>query len=470
MSPQAQFIIILWVPFVLYLFYRLDYPKAVLISFIAGWLFLPQQVEFAFPLLPNYTKLSATCYSVLFGICLFDIRRFNSFKFRWLDLPIIVWCLCTIASSVTNGLGLYDGFCEFLIRILNYGLPYFIGRMYFSDLKGVRQLAIGIFLGGLAYIPLCLLEVAISPQLHRMVYGYHGLKGFAQSIRYGGYRPNVFMQHGLAVGMWMMAATLIAIWLWQAKVIRRLGAFNQVFNIFWVVLALVMTVVVVKSTGAYFYLIYGIVILLAAKWLKTGLPLAIMIGMISFYLFIGATGTLTAERSDKIVTIVGDITEPDRASSLDFRLHNEEILGERARERMVFGWGGWNRNRVYEYNEDGELEDITTTDSLWIIAFGVNGLVGLISVFGSSLLPALYFWLRYPASLWFNPQVGSAAVLAAVTVLYMLDCTLNNLPNPVFTLASGALAGLVLCEEHLKFIPPKGSLDPIKIEHFPDSI
>ena len=94
MSLQAQLIIILWMPFVLYLFYRFDYHKAVLIGFIAGWLFLPQQVEFAFPLIPNYTKLSATCYSVLLGTCLFDIKRLNSFKFGWLDLPMLVWCLC----------------------------------------------------------------------------------------------------------------------------------------------------------------------------------------------------------------------------------------------------------------------------------------------------------------------------------------------------------------------------------------
>jgi hypothetical protein len=38
-------------------------------------------------------------------------------------------------------------------------------------------------------------------------------------------------------------------------------------------------------------------------------------------------------------------------------------------------------------------------------------------------------------------------MLATVTVLYMLDCTLNNQPNPVFILASGAIAGLVLAQQ-----------------------
>ncbi|BAZ44098.1 hypothetical protein NIES4102_11040 [Chondrocystis sp. NIES-4102] len=447
MSLQAQFVIIAWIPLVFYIFKIYPPSKAVLISFILGWLFLPQGVEFSLPLIPNYNKLSAISYPILLASFLFDNQRFRSFKFGWLDLPMTIWCICPLASSLSNELGIYDGLVASLTVTVIYGVPFFIGRMYFNTLTGMRQLAIGIFLGGLVYVPLCLLEIAISPQLHRLVYGYHGNKDFVQSLRYGGYRPTVFMQHGLSVGMWMMAATLIAIWLWQAKVINNLAGLPVV----WFVPILLITFVLLKSTGAYIYLIYGVVILITAKWLRTSLPLLVLITMISAYILMGATGIFTAEQSNKIVTVAKDIAGEDRGASLEFRLDNEELLGEKARQKMIFGWGGWNRNRVFDYNYEGDLVDTTITDSLWILAFGMNGLVGLIAIFSASLLPALTFFTScYPSPYWFHPKVAPAAMLASTTTLYMLDCTLNNLPNPIFTLASGGIAGLVLRQSYLK--------------------
>jgi hypothetical protein len=446
MSPQAQFVLLAWIPIVFLLFKRFPPQKAVIISFIVAWLFLPQGVKFSLPLIPDYDRLSATCYGVLLATFFYDAQRFRSFKFGWLDLPMTIWCLCPMASSLSNGLGVYDGLVASLTAIVTYGVPYFIGRIYFNNLTGMRQLVTGIFFGGLVYVPLCLLEIAISPQLHRLVYGYHGIREFTQSVRYGGFRPTVFMQHGLAVGMWMMAATLIGIWLWQAKVINKIAG----VPISWFIPVLLVTFVLLKSTGAYIYLLYGVAILLTAKWLRTALPLLVLIVMIFSYTLMGASGAITPERSEQIVSIAEDTVGADRAHSLDFRFSNEELLVGKARQKMIFGWGGWDRNRVFEYNYLDELVDTTITDSLWIIAFGVNGLVGLIAIFSSSLLPALsFFYFCYPASSWFHPKVAPAAILATITTLYMLDCTLNNQPNPVFTLASGAIAGLVLTQQHL---------------------
>lgn len=446
MSPQAQFVLLAWIPIVFILFKRFPPQKAVIISLIVAWLFLPQGVKFSLSLIPDYDRLSATSYGILLATWFYDARRFQTFKFGWLDIPMAIWCICPMLSSLTNGLGVYDGCAASLTAIITYGVPYFIGRIYFNNLTGIRQLAMGIFLGGLVYVPLCLLEVAISPQLHRLVYGYHGIRQFAQSFRYGGFRPTVFMQHGLAVGMWMMAATLIGIWLWQAKVINQIAG----FPIAWFIPVLLVTFVLLKSTGAYLYLLYGIVILLTAKWLRTALPLLVLIVMIFSYILMGTSGAITPERSEKIVTIAGDLAGADRAHSLDFRFTNEEILVDKARQKMIFGWGGWDRNRVFEYNYQDELVDTTITDSLWILAFGVNGLVGLIAIFSSALLPALsFFYCCYPASSWFHPKVAPAAMLATITTLYMLDCTLNNQPNPVFTLASGGIAGLVIAQQQL---------------------
>ena len=69
-------------------------------------------------------------------------------------------------------------------------------------------------------MPLCLYEIRMSPQLHYLVYGFYP-SFFGMSVRFGGYRPTVFLQHGLAVGMWMTSASLVGVWLWYSRASRR---------------------------------------------------------------------------------------------------------------------------------------------------------------------------------------------------------------------------------------------------------
>jgi O-antigen ligase len=241
------------------------------------------------------------------------------------------------------------------------------------------------------------------------------------------------MEHGLMVGAWMMAAALIGVWLW------KVGVINQLWGIVirWLVAALLVTTLLVKSAGALLLLAMGLVILFVAKWFRTSLLLLALIVVISSYLFVGVTGTFS---SDPIVSVVSEVMDEERAQSLEFRFDNEKILSDKARQRMVFGWGGWGRSRVYD--EWGK--DISITDSLWIIAFGTNGVIGVISITASLLLPVIGFVQRYPAFLWHNRKVAPAAALAVLLVLYMVDCLLNALINPIYILTSGGIAGLAL--------------------------
>lgn len=441
-----------WIPTVIYLFIRFPAQRAVIVSFILAWLFLPQ-AKYPIIGLPDYTKMSATCYGILLATVIYDVGRFSSFKIRWVDLPMLIWCLCPVVSSITNGLGPYDGFSEALARTVTWGVPYFLGRIYLNNLAGLRLLAIGIFTGGLIYIPLCLFEMRMSPQLHQMVYGFADIRAFTQGVRYGGYRPTVFMQHGLEVAIWMMAATLIGICLWKTGVINQLSG----IAIKWLVVALLITCVLVKSTGAYVLLALGIVILFIAWQFRTATPVLLLILCMSLYL---AQNTLTETYiTDQLVTYMRNIGLPeDRVSSMVFRFNNEELLIDRARESIVFGWGGWGRNRIYEYNWAGELVDITITDSLWIITFGINGLVGLSSLFLSFFFPVIGFLRRYPARLWTNRQVAPAAVLAVVIILYILDCLANAMVNPIFTLACGGIAGVAMKEQETNSLKGRQSL------------
>lgn len=161
-----------WIPIVFYLFSRFPPKRAVVISFVTAWLYLPQ-AALSLPGLPEYSKTTATSYGILLATFVFDSDRLQSFRFGWLDVPMLIWCVCTVPTSLDNGLGLYDGMTGMLNQSVVWGIPYFLGRIYLSDLSGLRQLAMGIFVGGLTYMPLCLLEARISPQLHRIVYGGH---------------------------------------------------------------------------------------------------------------------------------------------------------------------------------------------------------------------------------------------------------------------------------------------------------
>ncbi|WLT40350.1 O-antigen ligase domain-containing protein (plasmid) [Synechocystis sp. B12] len=410
-----------------------------MVSFLGGLLFLPQRTGFALPLIPDYQGMVATCYGIVVGLCIHDLERLKKFRIEWLDIPMVLWCISPFMSSVTNGLGAYDGVNESITQTVVWGLPYMLGKLYFNRLIYLKQLAEGIIKAGLIYVPICLWEGRMSPNLHLIVYGYYAHpSGISQAIRYGGYRPNGFMQHGLMVGMWMMTVALITIWLWQSK------TFTKIWNyeIKSLIPVLVFTVIWCRSTGAYGYFFYGLIILFTAKFLKSNLPLLILIFGLGWFLYMNVTGQF---HGDKILAFLSEYTNPDRIQSLGFRWINEEILAEKARERFWFGWAGWKRNRVYEENWIGEIVDVSVTDSLWIIAFGIQGAFGLLNLTLALLLPpAVFATFRYPAKLWLHPKVAPAAALATCLVLFKLDSVINNMYNPIFPLISGGLAGLCL--------------------------
>ncbi|WP_404786487.1 O-antigen ligase domain-containing protein [Altericista sp. CCNU0014] len=452
MNGFGYFVMLGWIPAVLFLFSKLPIQRALILSFLIAWLFLPMaEIELAG--IPNYTKMSATCYGILLATFIFDIDRFKRFRPHWVDIPTILWCLCPGFSSLANGLGFYDAISAILSQTVTWGFPYFLGRLYLGTLNGLQQLAIAIVWGGLIYVPLCLLEIRLSPQLHQWLYGFYP-QAFDQAIRYGGFRPIIFMQHGLMVGTWMMTATLIAFWFWRTGSLQpflqqfawgtpakvAFGRDNPWGMSLAIFLGLLATFVLVKATGAYFLFLLGIALVLGMRWWQTSLPLLLVVAAMCGYLIFNTTGGMTPQTITQLSAVATRVTNADRASSLVFRLANEAELAAKARQQPIFGWGGWGRARIY----DDFGKDISVTDSLWIINFGNYGYVGLFSWMGALLLPVLGFvLLRYPASMWLHPQVLPAAVLSIGLVLYVMDCLVNGMINPIYTLIAGGIAGLV---------------------------
>jgi tetratricopeptide (TPR) repeat protein len=424
----AIFLLWFWIPIALSLFAILPPRKAVLVSSITGWLFLPS-LGFGLPGLPDYTKSSATVLGALLGMALFDSGRVLRLRFRWYDLPVVIWCACPFVSSLTNGLGVYDGFSAVLGQVFLWGFPYLVGRCYFDDCEGVRDLAVAIVAGGLMYVPLCLWEIRMSPQLANHIYGL-GIWAF-EGGRYGGFRPRVFMGTGLELGMWMTAASLTGVWMWASGSVRHLWGypFGTLLGI------LIVTTILCKSTGALVLLLFGLVISWLIGKMKWVWPLWVLVLIPPMYEGLRATN-LTSRRS--ITEIAEMLFNEDRAGSLDFRLMNEDLLAEKALERPFFGWGGWSRARVS--NKMGK--DISITDGYWIILLGNQGLVGLASGTLAILMPLILLIHRIPPRRWIEPRFSAAGALAILLSLYMIDNLFNAMMNPIYALAIGGLTAL----------------------------
>src|SRR5690606_38002774 len=71
--------------------------------------------------------------------------------------------------------------------------------------RAQREILVALMVAGLAYSMPMLVEIRLSPQLNVWVYGFFQ-HGFDQMIRYGGYRPIVFLEHGLWVAFFALMA------------------------------------------------------------------------------------------------------------------------------------------------------------------------------------------------------------------------------------------------------------------------
>ncbi len=426
-SPLVPIVLFGWIPIVLLIFGVVPARRAVIAGFLVAWLFLPIY-GYKVQGLPDYSKFSATPVGVLLGILMFDGARVFAFRPRLADLPAVAWCLVPFMSDVAAGWGPYEGVSHTFSRTLAWGVPYFIGRLYFNDLQGLRELAIGLFIGGLLYVPLCLYEIRMSPQLHNLVYGFHQ-HSFLQTLREGGWRPTVFMQHGLAVGTFMCTAAIIGLWLWTTRSVRRLGGIPMA------ALALLVLGVAIgcRSTGAAVLAAVGFAALVFVRFVPLRLAILSIVALPFLYVaartFGGWDGQLLVDAAKAI--------SPDRAESLEFRLASERLLWSEIQPHV---WLGQGRFLFAVRGPDGELG--VTPDGLWIIALGTNGLAGVGALIFMMATPVLVFMRRFHVRLWKHPMVAPAAVLAICFALYAIDCLFNAMENPLMVLIAGGLAGV----------------------------
>ncbi|MEP0844221.1 MAG: O-antigen ligase domain-containing protein [Phycisphaerae bacterium] len=419
------------IPVALLLGALLPIRKALAIILIGGWLLLPNRMGLSIPGFLDYTKITAVSTSLMLVGLAFGIGDLLRYRWSWCDLPVAALCLVPIGSALSNDLGIYEGLSGAAQQVLTWGIPYLFGRVYFNDVKACRILAVGIVIGGLAYVPLCLFEMRMSPQLHRLLYGIHAER-FSTAYRLGGYRPMVFLSHGIELGLFMACASLAACWLWRTRSVPKV--LN--LTIGWAALVILGTTVLCRSLGA-LVLLLTLLGALGLLWRWRTSP-ALVLFMVAPLLYVGLRLSNVVELEGAAALFSG--IDKERADSLKARFEGEEALIASTWQRPWLGWCGSGRGR--EYNEEGRA--VTAVDGLWIVTFGQNGFLGLIPLMLALSLPGLLLYQRLGARGWLRPEYAPVTVLAMVTALYAMDCTMNAMQNLIYHLALGSVTTFAL--------------------------
>lgn len=461
-SPLAYFVLLIWPLVVFFLFKRFTLQEALVWSIVVGYLLLPQISWFDLPLLPPYDKQTANSLSaalMCYAVGLAGIRQremlakraphrapvpedgadaTNEFVVR--RGKILFWGLLALmfgaawVTTLTNGERLvqgtrvlsalkpYDAFA-ITLRLLITITPFLLARRFLATSESHVVLLKIVVIGILAYSLLALWELRMSPQLNKQIYGF-GPHRWSQHVRGDGYRPIVFMHHGLRLAILFTMASLAAMALWRENL-------KEHDRVKWLVASIYLLVILFlcKSLGAF---VITLLLLPVVFLLGTSVQLylaAILAGIILVYPMMRGAGLVPTQF---IYNAALSIDEK-RAHSIQYRFDNEDILLEHANKKPVAGWGTWGRNRVF--NEKGV--DIAATDGLWVIIVGVYGWLGYIARFGLMSISIILLSLNRKRFSLTPATAGLSIVVAGA----MVDLIPNSTSSPITWLLAGALMG-----------------------------
>ncbi len=445
-----------WPIITLVLILRKPMPLAILVSLIGGYLLLPTQGGIDLPILPAFNKLTIPPLTLLvLGVLMY--RQHSSTHSKRsreqdLDLPgwlpgllsiqigLVIIFIGAQLTALTNGdvlrygatvlpaLRVYDGFSLALMSFTMF-VPLVLGRKFFAHPDRHLLLLRGCLIAAFAMSFLALFEIRMSPQLNNIVYGYFP-HSWQQHIRSGGYRPLIFMQHGLQLAIFFAGSIIAAFGLYRAEKNSKRRRLYLLAGL-WILGTLFLS----NSLGAFVIVLVLVPVVLMFKVRTQVIISAVLAGTVLLYPMLRNSGVIPL---DQLVSTAASIDE-DRAASLRFRFINEDQILARANERPFFGWGPFSRARIFtSYGED-----VTTLDGAWVAVIGESGWVGYLTTFGFLALPVI-FVAFYHASIQLRPET---ATLCAMMAAALIDLIPNGFFSPVTFLIAGALWGRLEIEK-----------------------
>lgn len=440
-NALAYVMVLGWPLIAAFLFTRLPLERAFVWTILAGYLFVPTLPVFNLPVLPSWGKDTAPTVAAL-ALCVAYQGRQGAKTEAWraagwlprnklamalalvfLLQPIVTVMLNTdpqrVGAARLPGLTAYD-IGSFFYRQLFMLLPFLLARRYLQTDRAGEIVLKAIFMAGLAYSMLAFVEVVMAPQINNWIYDYYQFN-FKQQRRGGGFRPVVFLRHGLWTALYTAMALMAAAALTQAADAATRMRFLIATG--WLAAVLVMS----NSFGAFVLgVAFGALMFAPSRKLKITVLAALAAVALTYPMLRGA-GLFPAEQ---LVAMIESF-DPLRAGSLGYRFDNEDMFMARANERPIFGWGGWGRARVYD-DDTGKM--IGATDGRWIILFGFYGWVGYVAEVGLLTLP-VFLLARRPVEELDPMTIG----LATLLVLNLTDMLLNATLTPLTWMLAGAL-------------------------------
>lgn len=439
-SPLAFIVLTLWPVAAGVMFSRLDRVQAVIWTLLGGYMLLPPVVAIDLPMLPAMDKNTIAAVSALVGVAVLgtgagaEAPRMPLWIKALLLLAVSAPMLTalanpeplTVGSNFRPGMTPYDGITGAMGAVLEL-TPFVLGYLVLSSPAALRSWLAALVLAGFAYAWPMLLEIRLSPQLNVWIYGFFA-HDFGQMMRYGGFRPMVFLSHGLWVALFACMAVLAAAVRLRDPAVRRPGRGARAALLVFLLVVLVLC----KSMAALIYALLLVPLVLLAPVRLQFAVAALLAVVVLSYPLLRWVEVLPVRA---ITDLAYDIS-PERGQSFGFRMTNEDMLLARAAEKPWTGWGGWNRNHVVD-PFTGRVA--TVTDGKWIVQMSSAGLLGFAWMFGllsgSVLRAARAAWRRPSAS--DLPAAGLALILAANLVDLLPNATLTSLS----WVCAGSLAG-----------------------------
>jgi len=434
----ASIALLIWPLVTLALFSRLSPGRALLASLLAGYLLLPPlPAEFDPPLLPSLNKDTIPSLSVLFAALALGRVRLSELVPRHplIRIALVAFLLSPLMTVLSNDDALRYGprqlpalrLAEVPGLVILQALlvtPFLLARVFLREARDHRLLLWAMVLGALAYTLPILIEIRLSPQINIWVYGYFQ-HSFSQMVRGDGFRPIVFLYHGLWVAIFVAMAVLAATGL------ARQARGREAVGLWAVTAGLGVVLVLCKSLAALLYtLVLVPVLALTPRRVQLFGAAAMAALALGYPLLKGAE----LVPQDAILAWAESV-DPDRAQSMGFRFDNEDVLLERAWERPVFGWGIWGRNQIYDPQSGREL---TVTDGRWLVVIGTFGWVGFLAEFSLLAFPVLLLWSRSGRA----PPAPVSVTLAVILGMNLVDLLPNATLTPLTFLGAGAVLGL----------------------------
>jgi hypothetical protein len=432
----------IWIPIAIYGMRRWPPAKATAVLCLGGLLLLPELVAFKLPAVPEFAKEDIVVTWVFIGAFLFHRERLKAAPSSWqfrlcVGLLLVGGCFTVLLNSDPFSVGSvyvpghvpYDAVHAMVAAVLGIALPFYLGAAMFRNGSDLRVLLKVLVAAGLLYSLLQLVELRFSPQVHNWVYGF-AQHHFAQTMRGGGYRPMVFMEHGLAVALFT-ALTVIA-----AAVLQKIKA--DVFRLpaVWAMGYLWVILLFSKSVAAFLYSLIAVPLVLFASPRTQALTALALGTVLLAYPAARYSGMIPV---DDIRALVMEEYGADKVSSVMTRFENEEEMLDRAVKRPWFGWGSYCRVCLFE-PWDGKM--VSVRDGAWLIQLGDNGIVGFVGKFGLLIFPLFVLARR----LKYVPRESDRRLLAALGLMVgfsAFDLIPNGNYNWLAFVLSGALFGCV---------------------------